>query len=86
MIKQKYYDPKVEMKLDTISRIRNIISQLIDNGWYEEYIIALMSIETNEMVTTNNIKKYESTYKEYMEKDHITLLSEELTDIIESKE
>lgn len=86
MIKQTYYDPKVEMKLDTISRIRNIISQLIDNGWYEEYIIALMSIETNEMVTTNNIKKYESTYKEYMEKDHITLLSEELTDIIESKE
>lgn len=86
MIKQTYYDPKIEMKLDTISRIRNIISQLIDNGWYEEYIIALMSIETNEMVTTNNIKKYESTYKEYMDKDHITLLSEELTDIIESKE
>jgi hypothetical protein len=86
VIKQTYYDPKVEMKLDTISRIRNIISQLIDNGWYEEYIIALMSIETNEMVTTNNLKKYESTYKEYMEKDHITLLSEELTDIIESKE
>lgn len=86
MIKQTYYDPKVEIKLDTISRIRNIISQLIDNGWYEEYIIALMSIETNEMVTTNNIKKYESTYKEYMEQDHITLLSEELTDIIESKE
>lgn len=86
MIKQTYYDPKIEMKLDTISRIRDIISQLIDNGWYEEYIIALMSIETNEMVTINNIKKYESTYKEYMDKDHITLLSEELTDIIESKE
>lgn len=71
------------IKIDQINKVKKIIDEVIENGEYEHLIISLMLLENGELLSTNNLRKYEEAYSEYMDQDHITLLSQEIIDMFE---
>lgn len=74
------------IKIDQINRVKKKIDDIIENGEYEYLIISIMLLENGESLSTNNLRKYEEAYSQYMDQDDMTLISQEIIDMLEDKE
>ena len=55
-------------------------------AWHIDYFVAIMLYEKNLEPNRQNINKLRRVYHEFMEQDHIQIISEDLTDLYERME